>query len=122
MHNMQQKIFTFIKHVLELLEFMQSTSHEMLGWMNHNLKSRLPGEISSSLDRQMILFLMAESKEKLQSLWMRVKEENEKAGLKLNIKKTKVMASGPITSWQIEGEIVEGEIDFISLGSKITED
>ena len=53
---------------------------------------------------------------------MRVKEENEKAGLKLNIKKTKVMASGPITSWQIEGEIVEGKIDFISLGSKITED
>ena len=53
---------------------------------------------------------------------MRVKEENEKAGLKLNIKKTKIMASGPITSWQIEEEIVEAVIDFIFLGSKITED
>ena len=52
----------------------------------------------------------------------RVKEENEKAGLKLNIKKTKIMASGPITSWQIEEEIVEAVIDFIFLGSKITED
>ena len=53
---------------------------------------------------------------------MRVKEENEKAGLKLNIKKTKIMASGPITSWQIEEEIVEAVIDFIFLGSKITAD
>ena len=70
----------------------------MLGWMNHNLKSRLPGEISTTSDRQMISLLMAESEEELKSLWMRVKEENEKAGLKLNIKKAKIMASGPITS------------------------
>ena len=64
--------------------------------------------------------LMAESKEKLKSLLMVVKEESEKAGLKLNIKETKIMASSPIISWQIEGEKVETETDFIFLGSKIT--
>ena len=57
--------------------------------------------------------LMAESKEELKSLWMKVKEESEKAGLKLNIQKTKIMASGPITSWQIDGETVETVTDFI---------
>ena len=66
--------------------------------------------------------LMAESKEKLKSLLMKVKEESEKAGLKLNIQKTKIMASGPITSWQIDGETVETVADFIFLGSKITAD
>ena len=66
--------------------------------------------------------LMAESEEELKSLLMRVKEESEKAGLKLNIQKTKIMASGPITSWQIEGETVETVADFICLGSKITAD
>ena len=65
---------------------------------------------------------MAESKEKLKSLLMKVKEETEKVGLKLNIQKTKIMASGPITSWQIDGEIVEIVADFIFLGSKITAD
>ena len=65
---------------------------------------------------------MAESKEELKSLLMRVKEENEKAGLKLNIQKTKIMASSPITSWQIEGEKVEAVTDFIFLGSKIIAD
>ena len=65
---------------------------------------------------------MAESKEELKSLLMRVKEESEKAGLKLNIQKTNIMASGPITSWQIDGEIVETVRDFIFLGSKITVD
>ena len=65
--------------------------------------------------------LMAESEKELKSLLMKVKEENEKVGLKLNIQKTKVMASGPITSWQIDGEIVETVADFIFLGSKITE-
>ena len=64
--------------------------------------------------------LMAESEEELKSLLMKVKEESEKVGLKLNIKKTKNMASGPITSWQIDGEIVETVSDFIFLGSKIT--
>ena len=66
--------------------------------------------------------LMAESKEELKSLLMKVKEESEKAGLKLNIQKTKIMASGPITSWQIDGEIMETVTDFIFLGSKITTD
>ena len=66
--------------------------------------------------------LMAESEEELKSFLMRVKEESEKVGLKLNIQKTKIMASGPITSWQIEGETVEIVADFIFLGSKITAD
>ena len=66
--------------------------------------------------------LMAESEEKLKSLLMKMKEENEKAGLKLNIQKTKIMASGPITSWQIHGETVERVSDFILGGSKITAD
>ena len=65
---------------------------------------------------------MAESKEKLKSLLMKVKEENEKVGLKLNIQKTKIMASTPITSWQIDRETVETVADFIFLGSKITAD
>ena len=65
---------------------------------------------------------MAESKEELKSLLMKVKKESEKAGLKLNIQKTKIMVSGPITSWQIEGETVEMVADFIFLGSKITAD
>ena len=65
---------------------------------------------------------MAESKEELKSLLMKVKEESEKVGLKPNIQKTKIMASGPITSWQIEGEKMETVTDFIFLGSKITED
>ena len=65
---------------------------------------------------------MAESEEELKSLLMKVKEESEKVGLKLNFQKTKIMASGPITSWQIDGEIVETVTDFIFLGSKITAD
>ena len=66
--------------------------------------------------------LMAESEEELKSLLMQVKEESEKVGLKLNIQKTKIMASGPITSWQIHGETVETVSDFIFWGSKITAD
>ena len=66
--------------------------------------------------------LMAESEEELKSLLMKVKEEREKAGLKVNIQKTKIMASGPITSWQIDGETMETVTDFIFLGSKITAD
>ena len=66
--------------------------------------------------------LMAESEEKLKSLLMKVKEESEKAGLKLNIQKTKIMTSGPITLWQIDGETMETVTDFIFLGSKITAD
>ena len=66
--------------------------------------------------------LMAESEEELKSLWMKVKEESEKVGLKLNIQKTKIMASGPITLWQIDGETVDTVAGFIFLGSKITAD
>ena len=88
----------------------------MLGWMKHKLESRLLGEISIISDMQMTL--VAESEEELKSLLMKVKEESEKFGLKLNIQKTKIMASGPITSWQIDGETVETVKDFIFLGSK----
>ena len=66
--------------------------------------------------------LMAESEEELKSLLMKVKEESEKAGLKLNIQKTKIMASGPITSWEMDGETVGTVLDFIFGGSKITAD
>ena len=68
------------------------------------------------------IILLAESEEELKSLLMRVKKETEKAGFKLNIQKTKIMASGTITSWQIEGEKVEAVTDFIFLGSKLTAD
>ena len=91
----------------------------MLGWKKHKLESRLPREISITSDMQMTPPLMAESEEELKSLLMKVKEESEKVGLKLNIRKTKIMASGSITSWQIDGETVA---DFIFLGSKITGD
>ena len=79
------------------LTYRQNISCKMLGWMKHKLESRFSGEIS-------INFLMAESKEGLRSLLMKVKEESEKAGLKVNIQKTKIMASGPMTSWKIDGE------------------
>ena len=101
------------------LTYMQSTSCELLGWLNHKLESRLPEEISTTSDVQMIL-LIGESKEELKSLLMKVKEVSEKAGLKLNIQKTKIIASCSITSWQIEGEKVEVLTHFIFLGSKIT--
>ena len=94
------------------LTYMQSTSGKMLGWMKHKLKSRLPGEISITSDIQMTPpFLMAESKE-LKSLLMKVKEESEKVGLKLNIQKMKIMASSPIPSWEIDGETMETETLF----------
>ena len=99
------------------LTYMQSTSCKIQGWMKHKLESRLLGEISITSDTQMTI--MAESHEELKSLLMKVKEESEKADLKLNIWKTKIMASGPITSWQIDGETVR---DFILGGSKITAD
>ena len=94
----------------------------MPGWMRHKLESRSLGEISITSDMQDNTTLMAESKEELKSLLMKVKEESEKAGLKLNIKKMKIMASSPITSWQIDGETMEIVTDLIFLGSKITAD
>ena len=93
----------------------------MPGWMKHKLESRWPGEMSTASDKQIITTLMAESEE-LKSLLIRVKEGSKKAGLKLNIQKTKIMTSGPITSWQIDGLTVETVTDFILLGSKTTED
>ena len=80
--------------------------------MKHKLESRLPGEISTTSDMQIDTTLMAESKE-LKSLLMKGKEESEKVGLKLDIQKANFMASGPITSWQIDGETGEAVTDFI---------
>jgi len=88
--------------------------------MKHKLESKLLGEISITSDMQMTPPLW--QSEELKSLLMTVKEESEKVGLKLNIQKTKIMASGPISSWEIDGETVETEADFIFLDSKITAD
>ena len=88
-----------------------------MGWRKHKLESRLPGEISITSNDTT---LMAESEEELKSILMKVKEESEKVGLKLNLQKTKIMASGPITSWEIDGETVETVADFILGGSKVT--
>ena len=93
----------------------------MLGWMNHTLESRLPGEISITSDMQMTPPLWQKVKRK-KSLLMKVKEESENVGLKLDFQKTKITASGSITSWEIDEETVETVSDFILRGSKITED
>ena len=84
----------------------------MLGWIKHQLESRLPGEISITSDMQKTPPLWQKVKN-YKSLLMKVKEESEEVGLKLNIQKTKIMASGPITSWEIYGETVETVADFI---------
>ena len=89
--------------------------------MNHKLESRLLGEIISNLRYADDTTVMAES-EKLKSLLMKVKEESEKVGLKLNIQKMKIVASGPISSWQIDRETVETVRDFILGGSKVIAD
>ena len=86
---------------------------EMLGWKKHKLVSRLPGEISITSDVQMTPPLWQKVEEELKSLLIKVKKESEKVGLKFNIQKTKIMASGPITSWEIDGETVETVSDFI---------
>ena len=85
----------------------------MLDWKKHKLESRLPGEIIDNLRYADDTTLMAECEEELKSFLMKVKEESEKVGLKLNIQKTKIMASGSITSWEINGETVETVSDFI---------
>ena len=82
----------------------------------------MPGDISVTSDMQMTPPLWQKSKEELKSPLVKVKEESEKVGLKLNIQKTRIMASGPITSWQIDGKTVETVTDLIFLGSKITAD
>ena len=85
----------------------------MLGWMKHKLESRLSEEISNNLRYADDTTLTAKIKEELKSLLMRVKEDSENAALILNIKKTKIMASSPITLWQIDGETMETGTDFI---------
>ena len=98
------------------MEYYSATKRNKFDqWGKHKLESRLPGEISITSDMQMTPPLMAESEEELKSLLMKVKEESEKVGLKLNTQKTKIMASGPITSW-------ETVANFIFLVSKITAD
>ena len=88
--------------------------------MKHKLESRLPGEITVTSDTDTTL--MTKSEEKLKSLLMKVKEESENAGLKLNIQKTKIIASSPITSWRIDGETMETVRDFIFMDSEISLD
>ena len=99
---------------------MQSTSWGTLEEAQAGIK--IAGRNISNLRYADDTTLMAESEEELKGLLMKVKEETEKVGLKLSIQKTKIMASGPITSWEIDGEIVEIVSDFIFLGSKITAD
>ena len=94
----------------------------MLGWMKHKLEFKIAGGNINNLRYVDDTTLMAESKEELKSLLMKVKEENEKVGLKLNIQKTNSMVSGPITSWQIDGETTETVTVFTFFGSKITAD
>ena len=94
----------------------------MLGWMELKVESKIPGRNINNLRYSDDTTLMAESEEDLKSFLMKVKDESEKVGLKLNIQKTKIMASGPITSWQIDGETLETVTDFILGGSKITAD
>ena len=101
---------------------MQSTSRKMLGLDEAQARINVARRNINNLRYADDTTLMAESKEELKSLLMKVKEESEKVGLKLNIQKTKIMASGPITSWQTDGETVETVTDFIFLGSKITAD
>ena len=92
------------------LTSMQSTSQETLAWMRLKLESRLPGEISITSDMQMTPPLLAESEEELKSLLIKVKEGSENVGLKLNVQKTNVMASGPITSCEIDEETAENSV------------
>ena len=106
------------------LTSMQSASCKMPGWMQHKLESGLLGELSKP---QIFRYaddttLIAENEEELKSLLMKVKEESEKVGLKVNIQKIKIMAYGPITSRQIDGETMETVTDFIFGGSKVTAD
>ena len=104
------------------LIYMQSASWETPGLDEAQAGIKIDGRITSNLRYADDTIPMAESEEELKSLMMKVKEESEKADLKLNIQKTKIMASGPITSWQIDRETMETVTDFIFLGSKITTD
>ena len=94
----------------------------MPGWVKHRLESRLAGRNTNNLRYADDTTLMVESEEQLKSSLMKVKEENEKAGLKLNFQKTKIISSGPISSWQIDGVAMETVTDLIFLDTKITAD
>ena len=100
---------------------MQSTSWETLGWKKQ-AGIKIAGRNINNLWYADDTTLMAESEEELKSLLTKVEEESEKVGLKLNFQRTKIMASGPITSWQIDGETMKTETDFIFLSPKIIED
>ena len=104
------------------LTYRQSTSCKMLGCMKHKLEIEIARRNINNFRYADDTTLIAESEEELKSLLMKVKEESEKVDLKLNIQKIKIMASGPITSWQIDGEMMETVTDFIFLASKITAD
>ena len=104
------------------LTYMQSTSWETLDLEETQAGIKIAGRNINNLRYADDTTLMAESEEELKSLLMKVKVESKKVGLKLNIQKTKIMASSPITSWKIDGETVETVSDFIFLGSKITAD
>ena len=97
-----KEYFKTLNYHSAYLTYMQSTSCKMPGWMNHKSESRLLGEILITFRYADDTTLMAENEEELKSPLMKVKEESEKAGLKLIIKKTQIMAPGPITSWQID--------------------
>ena len=104
------------------LTYMQTTSWETLGWRKPQAGIKIAGRNSNNLRYADDTTLMEESEEELKSLLMKVKVESLKVDLKVNIQKTKIMASGPITSWEIDGETVERVADFIFLVSKITAD
>ena len=104
------------------LTYMQRTSCKMPGWITAQAEIKIARRNINKLRYADDTTLMAENEEELKSLLMKVEEESEKVGLKLNIQKTKIMASGPITSWEIDGETVETVSDFIFLGSKMTAD
>ena len=108
----KEHVKAIYRHLAYLTYYMQSTSCKMLGGMKNKLESRLLRNINN-LRYADDTTLMAESEEELKSLLIKVKEESEKVGLKFNIQKTKIMASGPITSWQIDGETMETVTDFI---------
>ena len=107
---------------LPYLSSLQSTSCKMLGWGEGQSGMKFAWRNINNLRYADDTTLMAESEEELKCLLMKVKEESEKAGFKLSIQKTKIMAFGPITSWQIDGETMEIVTVFIFLGSKITVD
>ena len=106
---------------LAYLTYMESTSCKMPVWIKQQAGIKIAGRSINNLRYADDMTLMAESEE-LESLLVKVKEESEKAGLNLNIQKTNIMASGPITSWQIDGETVETVLDFFWGGSKVTAD